>query len=231
MKTNVDILLYDETSISISLPRVLGKYTDISFFTKKDMSVVVPDIVVFTKEDIYAALKDIREAGEFFKDSKFVYIASSLDSPKLATIFLFGSCHILTADLSQNALYKSFKAIGLYTKGQFTDKYRTKFLHLRYGYMFQNGLTPKEMCILCAKLRGYSTKELSKIFHIGCKNIDILCNSAYKALALPPTKRRSIENILKYGGIIYEGSYKRYSIPKSRRYGCSYFIIPKISEN
>ena len=230
-KTNVDVLLYDTTPLSISLQRVLSDKTDISFFTEKDMSVVIPDVIVFTKPNMYEALKDIHKAEKQFKDAKLLYITQTVDSSKLATIVLFGNCSIVTASTGKNLLYTVLRTLGLTPKGDLSKKYKTRFINTRYFTYESSGLTCPEICILCAKLHGYRTKELSKIFGISQKNIDILYNSAYKALTLLPHARRSALNIIKYGGIVVDKPSKRYTIPKSRRYGNAYFIIPKIDEN
>jgi len=227
---NVDVLLYNEDPVALSIQRVLGKHIDVTVFTEQNRGEVIPDLVILTKTDPYAALSDFRAVTTLFPTANTLYVRSSIDSVALSTTFINGFSAVVDADITADKLYKIIKTLGTSVKTDLSQKYRTKFLNARYNEMLSNGLTFREACILGAKIRGYKDHELEKMFDTSIKNINIICNFAYKILGLTSFERRTIANVLKYGGITDVHKTKHYKIPKTRRYSKGYFIIPKIKE-
>jgi len=227
---NVDVLLYNEDPVALSIKRVLANYSDITIFTKKDVGEVIPDLVILTKNDPYDALLDFRVAVASYPTANTLYVRSGVEQVALGTAFINGFSAVVDTDIKKEKMYKLVKMLGTSPKVELTQKYRTKFLNSRYDFLLSNGLTFREACILGAKIRGYKDEELVKMFDTSIKNINIISNFAYKLLGLHSFERRTIANVLRYGGISPTGPFKHYKIPKTRRYSRGYFIIPKIKE-
>ena len=226
----VDVLLYNQDPVALSIRRVLAKYPDITLYWQDELQGIIPNLIIFTKTDPYKAVKDYWEASRRFPYVNTAYVRSRVDTPALGTAFIMGINNFISCDTNGEELYRFIHAASSAAKPKFSTKFRTKFLNRRYAHMLKNGISFKEACILGAKIRGYSTRELCRIFHMSPCNMNYLCNAAYKLLGLNAYDRRSIANILKYGCILPEPKVNIYRIKNTHKVSPYYYHLPRFFE-
>ncbi len=227
-QSNVDVLIYQNDPIALSLLRVLQKYGDITIFTRQDIGDIIPDIIIFTENDPYRCVDTVRGIPMAYRGSKLVYMRKMFDSVTLGLMQYIGILNLLSTDLHDYELHRCLKIIGLAPVSEMTKKKVTKFYNKYYGFLRTKGLTFKQSMVLGARVRGYSWRKLSAMLGMTAMRFGLECNAAKKALGLNSKTSRTLDSIIKYGGITQEGPYKLYSIPKSRRHKSGYYLLPHI---
>ena len=223
--TNIDILLYGSNEITLFLSRVLKKYISLSLYNTSSIGEILPDIIILSEQNPYLGLSEYNTLSSKYTNAKFVYIRETYDITALGCLFCYGIDFFLTTDMSSEHIVHCLNQVFLSPKTYISGKYRTQFLNANYNKTI---FSVKELIVLGGKLRGISTRKLSKLFNIGEKNINFLLSKAYAKLGQNGSSVQNIDNIIKFASIQPIEKTKRYNIPKTRKHRYDYFIIPRV---
>lgn len=229
-RLNVDVLLYQNDPLTLSLTRVLQKYPDLTLFTLDSIGDIVPDIIIFTETDPYRCVQQVREVPVAHRCSKFVYMRKYFDCVTIGLMQYIGIINLLSTELKPHEIHSCLKTIGVAPVSEMSRKKVTKFYNKYYGYMLRDGITFKQHMVLGARVRGYSWRKTHALLGMNHMRFNLEVNLARKILGLSTKDTRSIANALKYGGIVVEDRFRHYRIPANARYKHGYYLLPRIEE-
>lgn len=224
----IDVLLYQDDPITLSLQRVLQRYQDITLFTRKDIGDIIPDIIIFTEIDPYRCVMNLRNMLPAYHKARPVYMRKYFDSVSIGLMQYVGVIDLLSTDLKPEELYFSLKTIGISPITALTQKKVTKFYNKYYDYLRTDGLTFKQSMVLGARVRGYSWPKTKLLLGMNQMRFRMECNLAKKKLGLNTKTLRDLKYVFRYGGIMVEGKFKKYNIYRRDRIkNPGYYIIPR----
>lgn len=226
---NVDILFYQDDVLSRSLHRVLSKYSDLTLFTRKDVGEIIPDLIIFTENDPYLCVSDIRGIPDAYKDVKCVYVRSDVSEIPLGIMTKAGVLNLFTTDISGDVIHKALLEIGITPAYTINRKFITKFLNKYYSFLLKQGITFQESVVLGAKVRGYPWHAIENMLRMSRMRFFVEYASAIKKLQLTTRKRKTIDSIIRYGCVTPGPKYKHYNIPKYLRHKPGYYLLPQIN--
>lgn len=218
--------------MSVSLRRVLAKYSDITLFSRETIGDIIPNLIVFTGDDPYKSLFKIRKAEQQYPTANLAYLTDLKHPIYLCVPFIHNVVNVFSTDSSTEAIYKFLTTVASIPKAHFRQQFRTLFLNRLYNNNVVNGLTCRELCILGAYLRGYKLERITRILKLSMFGIRYRLDSACARLKL---KRKLLKNntvlLWEYGGIKESTKpYRQYRIPKQIHTAPGYFVIPKFRD-